>query len=312
MSTLRIFLFGSVRIAHGEDLTAGVKLTHTVQELLAYLLLQQHRWHAREVLTEVAWGDRPEDQARSCLNTALWRLRRALEPDGIARGTYLVTTSSGEVSFNWESDHWIDVAAFEGPVRRILARPVQVMEAVDAVELENALQLYCGELLDGFYTDWALRDRERLRSIYLDSLAHLLNYSHDRGNYAKSLTLGKLILDQDPLREEIHREMMRLYMQVGQRALAVRQYQSCRGILAKELGIAPMEETEAVYHQIVSEAQPSRDQLISAQEQTTLWHALRQLHAAWQEFEQTRAKFQRAMCLVKELAEREKNHIDKN
>jgi DNA-binding SARP family transcriptional activator len=48
--------------------------------------------------------------------------------------------------------------------------------------------------------------------------------------------------------------MMRLYLESGQRALAARQYETCRLTLAKELGILPMEETQMLYEQIFPEA----------------------------------------------------------
>jgi DNA-binding SARP family transcriptional activator len=111
MSVLRICLLGQVRIAHA-DLPSPVKLTHTVQALLAYPLLQRQRSQPRETLAGLFWGDYSQERARSCLNTTLWRLRQVLEPDGIPRGTYLLTISTDEVGFNLESDYWLDVATF--------------------------------------------------------------------------------------------------------------------------------------------------------------------------------------------------------
>jgi len=99
MGTLRIRLLGIVQISH-DGLSEQIKILHQIKGLLAYLLLFRHRFHTREVLADLFWGDQSEDRARKCLSTALWRLRKVLEPDGIRRGTYLVTTSRGEVGFN--------------------------------------------------------------------------------------------------------------------------------------------------------------------------------------------------------------------
>ena len=112
MSVLRIHLFGCVRIEQ-EGGRASEKPTRAVQGLLAYLLLQRHRCHSRDVLCGLFWADQDEDSARGCLNTALWRLRRVLEPEGIPRGTYLTKTADGEIGFNCESDYWLDVAVLE-------------------------------------------------------------------------------------------------------------------------------------------------------------------------------------------------------
>jgi DNA-binding SARP family transcriptional activator len=58
-------------------------LSRAIMAPLAYLILYRNRPHSREVLTGIFWGDHPENRARSCLSTALWRLRKALEPRGL-------------------------------------------------------------------------------------------------------------------------------------------------------------------------------------------------------------------------------------
>ena len=98
MGTLRIWLFGALRLDH-EDFEVDPALLHPAQGLLAYLLLNRERLHSREVLAGIFWGDRSDGKARRCLNTALWRLRSALEPEGIARGAYLISTDRRRAGF---------------------------------------------------------------------------------------------------------------------------------------------------------------------------------------------------------------------
>jgi DNA-binding SARP family transcriptional activator len=107
----------------------------------------------------------------------------------------------------------------------------------------------------------------------------------------------------NPLQEEIHREMMRLYLENGQRALAVRQYQICCSILAKELGIAPMEETKALSTQILN--QPGRDALNPPpQESTGVDQALRQLKEASQTVELAKVQIQQALQAIARYSQR--------
>jgi DNA-binding SARP family transcriptional activator len=296
MGAVRIYLFGSVRIVH-DGRPVETNPTRIVQGLLAYLLLHRHRYHSREVLANLFWGDRREERAaHGCLNTALWRLRRALEPEGIPRGTYLVTTAAGEVGFNRDRDYWLDVEIFESQVGHALAQPLATMGAADVERLEQTLQLYTDDLLEGFYDDWALRERERLRSIYLNGLAHCMDYYRRHGAYEQGLTCGQQILRHDPLREEIHRDMMRLYLNSGQRAMAVRQYETCHAILAT--GIPPMEETEALYIHIASLAVPRRPQSRGTGEVVMLQRALQQLGKALQACDKAREQVQQAIRLV--------------
>jgi DNA-binding SARP family transcriptional activator len=246
MSTLHISLFGTVSAYHAGQ-PEQCKLTHVLQGLLAYLVLHRERCHARDVLAGVFWGDHDERSARSCLSTALWRLRLSLEPEGVPRGTYLLTDVRQEVGFNTNSDYRLDVAMLERCAKRIMAQPIQDLDHSSAQQLEQAVELYAADLLEGFYDEWAIRERERIRLLYTASLAYLMKYHGHRRSLDKSLHYGQQLLRYDPLREDIHREIMRLYLEMGHRELAIRQFQACRELLNKELGIQPMEETQAIY-----------------------------------------------------------------
>jgi DNA-binding SARP family transcriptional activator len=245
MGILRISLFGSVRIVH-DDWSSEVRIAPKVQGLLAYLLLHGPRFHARERLADVFWTKYDAERARTCLNTALWRLRRALEPKGVRPETYLITGPSGELGFNWESEHWLDVRTFENQVTPVLARSVGMLLASDIEALETALDLYTGDLLECFYDDWAVREQERLRLLRLACWEHLMRFHQENGTYEQGLAFAQRILEWEPTHEEIHREVMAMYLAGGQRALAVRQYEICREVLARELGLDPMEETQAL------------------------------------------------------------------
>ncbi len=300
MSVLRIFLFGGMRIEH-DGRSSPERATRGVQTLLAYLLLHRERSHSREVLAGLFWGDQPEDRARGCLSTTLWRLRRILEPDGVPRGTYLNSTAQGEIGFNRNSDHWLDVAVLEEGTNTILRQPPATTLEPDARRLESTLQLYTGDLLEGNYSDWALRARERLRARYLESCAWLMRYYQDHATPEKSLGWGDKILALDPLREEIHRAMMRLYLATGQRGPALRQYENCRRLLAAELGVEPMEETQAVYTQIVAAATDLEPPGSAGSGFPILQPALERLHEALRGVEQARQQCHRALQLVERL-----------
>lgn len=303
MDNLHIFLFGGVRVMDNTLLTE-LKLTRVTQALLAYLILFRARTHSREVLSELFWSEHSLERGRGCLNTAVWRLRSALEPKGSPRGTYLLTSQGGELGFQHASQYWLDVEVFEDQVRRTLAKPVQSLTQQNLQEFESALQLYRGELLDGLYFDWALRERERLRVQYLNSQAYLMAHYHLQKDYPNSLVCGQHILNLDPLREEIHRQVMQLYRESGQRAMAVRQYEICRMGLAQELGLQPMEETRVLYGKILSEVDkpllPGVDR-----EQTDLQQALHQLREAGQAIEQAREQMQKAVQLIERQTERQ-------
>ena len=258
MDTLQVHLFGVVRVLRGEQHTE-LQLPKKLQALFSYLLLNRSRTHSRNTLAGIFWGEQSQKRARECLNTAMWRLKTVLEPSGIPAGTYLLGSNSEEVGFNRESAYWLDVAVLETHANQILPLPFSVVEPGVVESLEKTLLLYSGDLLEGYYEDWALHEQERLRAIYLDCHLYLMQYYADQDQPAKGVPHAQKILQADPLREEVHRQLMRLYLASGQRSLAVHQYECCRQSLHKELGIEPLEETQALYQQVIhGEKAPAR------------------------------------------------------
>lgn len=296
MSALHISLFGHLRMTH-DGCPSEVVIAPAIQPLLAFLLLHRHRTHSRERLADLFWSDHTQDRARCCLRTALWRLHRLFEEAGIPYEAYLTTSSTGEIGFDQESDYWLDVATFEEQSAQVLAQPVHATGTADIQQLENALELHTGELLENLYDDWVLWERERLQRLYLNSLAYLLHYYKYHGAYEKSLEYGHKILFHDPLREEIHREIMELHLESGQRALAIQQYETCRNILASELDIQPMEETQAAYTRIISESN-HQSQRIRSNNPTCVQQALEQIGLGMQSLKNAQEQFQQAIHLI--------------
>ena len=304
---LRIHLFGAVRVEE-DDRPDALRLTPVTQGLLAYLLLNPNQPQPRDVLAELFWGSYSQEQARNCLNTALWRLRRVLEP-GRAPGDspYLISNHQGDVAFNAQSQHWLDLTEFQIQVRRVLDHPAQAVSGADVEACCQALRLYTGDLLEGRYDEWAIRQRERIRLMYLSTLAWLVSYYREQGAYDKSLGYARSILEMDPLREEIHREVMRLCLQCGQRAQALRQFEVCQAVLHQELGIAPMEETAALYHAILNSEGQITIPVTGAEVETgSLQAVLYQFQLARKALDQAQEQFRTALRVLEGLMQREK------
>jgi len=251
MGELNIFLFGGMRLERG-GASDEIRLPRRAQALLAYLLLSAQRYHPRDVLIDVLWPNSDPSSSHNCLNTALWRLRKLLEQDTPAAGAnpYVLTNGAGDVGFNWESAAWVDATTFEAEAARVLSIPPGELSAADALSLEHALTLCRHDLLDGFYDDWVLFRREQLRRIQLNGIAHLIQY-YSSHKPERAVAWAQRLLEIDPLREEIHRALIRLYLEMGQAPEALRQYERCRALLAAELGAFPMAETRALHLRII-------------------------------------------------------------
>lgn len=255
MASLSVKLFGCPQVSDSSN-GSEIRLPKIVQALFAYLLVERHRPHSREVLAGIFWGDNSQEKARACLNTAVWRLRSTIEDAIHPDSPYLLMTPQGEISFNANSSYWLDIEAFENLVNQITPGSTSSAPGDHIRSAEQAVELYQGDLLEGYYSDWVLRERERLNSRYLACLAYLMSACYDQNDIESSLWYGQELLNREPLSEQTHRALMRIYWQSGQRAMAIRQYERCRSILQTELGIAPMPETEKLYQQVISDESP--------------------------------------------------------
>ena len=98
---------------------------------------------------------------------------------------------------------------------------------------------------------------------------------------------------------------MRLYCDLGQRSLAVRQYQRCREILVDELGILPMEETQALYASIAGHGCPASGQFGiiagSASLHQAVQQAMQQLRQAMDKSALAQARLRRAVAQLEHL-----------
>jgi len=119
------------------------------------------------------------------------------------------------------------------------------------------VELYRGSFLDNFdvgnclaFEEWIIGRRAHLRVQFLDGLDAIITHWTRRGAYERALTYARRQLAQEPLSEKAHRQLMMLLALTGQRSAALAQYEICRRILVEALGLAPLEETTALYHTI--------------------------------------------------------------
>lgn len=278
-SLLRIRLLGALDLRLGEVPLPPLESARA-ESLFAYLLLHRAAPQPRQLLAFLLWPDSTESQARTNLRHVLHNLRRAL-PD---LDRFLDVTSR---TLQWRPDtpFWLDVAAFEEAVARAET------DAADSglARLQEAVEIYTGDLLEGCYDEWLLGERERLRQCYLSALERLTTLLEKRGDYAAAIPYATRLLRSDPLREETYRLLMRLHDARGDRARALRVYHVCAATLERELGIQPSAPTREAYEALlpdqrsaeVAEHQTSRvdglplvGRTAEWQRLTTLWRAI--------------------------------------
>jgi DNA-binding SARP family transcriptional activator len=249
MAKLRIQLFGKFCVRRNEHILDGFE-ARKIQELFCYLLLHRDHSLPRETLASILWPETTTVQSKKNLRQALWQLQTALgshiEPDN----DRILLADADWVQLNSQADLWLDVAEFEQVYNFVQKTSGQEIDNATAQLLHETVDLYQGPLLEGWYQDWCLLERERLQSMYLAILDKLMSFSEIQSDYETGLLYGMRIMCYDRARERTHRRMMRLYYFLGDRAEALRQYERCASALDEELGISPSKSTQALYRQI--------------------------------------------------------------
>jgi hypothetical protein len=159
------------------------------------------------------------------------------------------------VRFEPDGEYWLDLEAFE----RVLP-PARSPAASDVQALVPVVRLYRGDFLAGLQVpesleleDWLVQEQERLREAVLGALRDLVDHYLATGGYSLGIFYARRLLELDPLSEETHRELMRLYALSGRRSRALAQFESLETLLAEELDVEPLEETVALYHRLRAE-----------------------------------------------------------
>ncbi len=250
---MRIDMLGGMRVRQGERTITRFR-THKTGALLAYLAYHRNRSAARDTLIEILWPDTDSGAARHSLSQALSSLRNQLEPPGTPSGSILVADRFS-IELN-PTSFTTDIAGFERDLRS--AASAKQPDARTAA-LTRAVHAWTGPLLPEYYEDWVAAERRRLderfqRAIY--QLAHALEQAGEPDRGAEELRFALLI---DPLREDAHREIMRLLLKAGQPAAALRQFQELERVLADQLGDQPDRETR----QLARKAEEQRASQIS-------------------------------------------------
>lgn len=236
---LEIRTLGGVQV-----LRAGTPITsfdsRKVVALLIYLACNR-REYPREVLAEFFWEERSTKRALDNLRVAITSLRDTVED--------FVIITRDTLSINPDSLYELDVDQLEERLATATSATPEM--------LEQALSVYRGDFLEGFYVDsnafesWANLEREHYRFRVMDTLDRLITLYLERGNYPAGIARGIQLLQMDLWREKTYYRLMQLYALSGERERALETYQDCSRALWETWKIKPSPDTTALYQQIM-------------------------------------------------------------
>ena len=249
---VRVCLLGGLRIEiEVSDASVAHFQTQKTAALLAFLALAPTRAHSREFLADLLWPDADEENGRRSLRVALTSLRRQLEPPGIPANLALLADRA-TVRLNFPTGVTTDVARFEEAVTEATG------EAEESL-LDEALTLYAGPLLPGFYDDWAIRERERLVDFYRSLLLRRAQLAEKREAFASALDYARRAVHLEADREaagsevvseDAHLAVIALLTRTGRHDDARRQYDTLTRRLSDLYDEAPSPKARALLERV--------------------------------------------------------------
>jgi ATP/maltotriose-dependent transcriptional regulator MalT/two-component SAPR family response regulator len=211
---------------------------------LFFYLLDCGRPKRKDSIISALWTEVDEQTTRTFYST-IYYLRQALGGESIIvakGGTYAL-----KLDVLYGEKVWYDVAAFEG----FQARAKQALDEGHNEEAKVAylamVDLYRGDYVQPFYSDWCGARRDELRSAYLEAHHQLALIAWRAELFDESIVHWQHMLAFDSWQEQAHYGLMRCYAHQGKRGLALRQYQRCKDVLKQEFGTVPGASIQNLY-----------------------------------------------------------------
>jgi DNA-binding SARP family transcriptional activator len=228
---LRLRLLSGFHLTYHQE---PVVLPMSAQRVLAFLALSD-RPMLRVYVAGTLWPDTAEEQARADLRSALWRLHRP--------GHHVIKGVGDHLQLH--PDMAVDLHEMTDEVRRVRDDCQMEWATVDV-----DLTLLCGNLLPGWYDEWVVVERERLRQIRLHALEVICAQLTAAGRFGQAVEAGLAAVAGEPLRESAHYVLIKAHLAQGNRAEAIRQFRSHRDLLYAELGVTPSTGLEQLVREV--------------------------------------------------------------
>src|SRR5262245_20620366 len=203
-----VTLLGSASLKGEHGTVGGPAAQRHRVGLLALLALASPGSMSRDRLVAYLWPDRDSEHARNLLKQSVHALRRAL-------GESAILSEGDALCLNAEV---------------VPCDVIQLQAALAAGELERAVGLYAGPLLDGFHlphaSDFEHRmdaERERLRRRVVQALESLAQKASAHGDWAAAVEQWRRVAAEEPYNGLVTLRLMEALDASGDRAGAIQQ-----------------------------------------------------------------------------------------
>jgi len=215
-----------VHLFDGPYVTLGTRRQEVPEgskQLLAFVAVRRRRVERRHAAGTL-WPFGDEARAAGNLRSALWRLRRA--------GIDVMVADKCSLALN--ANVLVDLHVIDQWATRVIEGATIESDFVISASWNDAL-----DLLPGWYDDWVLMERERVRQRMLHALETLSRTLTRAGRFADAIEAAMLAVRAEPLRESAQRALIEAHVAEGNLGEARRSYRAYRELLGRELGVEP-------------------------------------------------------------------------
>ncbi|MBE9079986.1 AAA family ATPase [Romeria aff. gracilis LEGE 07310] len=215
---------------------------------MAYLLLHLKAPLSRQFLAYCFWPESSDVQARTNLRQTLYQLRQRLpEADSF------IQANSKTLQWNPQTSFRLDTFEFEQFLNLAKLAEQQSNTTAQKGYLQQAMDIYCGNLLPECYEDWIIPRREQFHQKAISALESLITLLEVDQDYDAAIGYGQRLLSLDPLHEVTYQTLMKLHLARGDRASALRIYERCCLLFKQDLGVEPSPATRDAYQYLLQQ-----------------------------------------------------------
>lgn len=216
---------------------------------LCFFLLEHKQPLRKDQIIAALWPEADDiERINRTFRSTIYYLRQVI-------GDACLVQRSGQYRLDLQAMYgqvWYDVTDFEAQRRIAKAALVEGDDESAAQAFQKMVNLYRGDYLQAFYSNWCIRRRDELRTAFMEAHQQLGFIAWRAEDWEKSLLHWQHLLTLDPCLEEAHYGIMYCYLQQGKRDLALRQYQRCKRELDEQLKIKPGPIIQKLYQHLLN------------------------------------------------------------
>ena len=236
--------FGAANVEiDGREVTSGDWRSKIAKELF-FLLAYHARPISKAEIIAALWPDKEPAKAESGLKSSLFRARRAIHQDWIVY-------EDGRYRLAPHGKYHFDVSHFKDLLK--IAERMPQDASLRLRYTEEAVDLYNGDFISEFYSEWCVIERANLERWFMQSASTVARHHAELGNHDRAARVGDKILSVDPCNEEALGTVLTAYAAAGNYAAVEHRYRDYRNVVEADLGEVPSVKIEKVYQALYLE-----------------------------------------------------------